>query len=53
MKEKGKITNSEYQEINQISRQMATNELQNLTNVFKMLKNSGYGAGSYYELVNQ
>jgi ATP-dependent DNA helicase RecG len=53
VKEKEKITNKEYQDINQISRQMATNELQDLTNVFKLLKNSGYGAGSYYELVNQ
>ncbi|MDR2145657.1 MAG: putative DNA binding domain-containing protein [Tannerella sp.] len=53
VKEKGKITNSEYQEINSISRQMATKELHNLTNSFNLLRNSGYGAGSYYELVNQ
>jgi len=51
--EKGKITNGVYQKINHISRQMATIELQSLTNLFKLLKNSGYGAGSYYELVNQ
>lgn len=52
VKEKGKITNKEYQEMNQISRQMATNDLQDLTNEFKLLKNNGYGAGSYYELAN-
>jgi len=52
VKEKGKITNREYQEINDISRQMATNELHNLVNVFKLLVNKGYGAGSYFEIVN-
>jgi ATP-dependent DNA helicase RecG len=52
VKEKGKITNKEYQEINKISRQMATNELYNLTKLFKLLVNKGYGAGSYFELVN-
>jgi len=51
VKEKGKITNSEYQKINNVSRQMATNELHNLVNLYKLLINSGYGAGSYYELV--
>ena len=52
VKEKGRITNSEYQEINNVSRQMATNELHNLVNDYKLLVNNGYGAGSYYELVN-
>ena len=52
VKEKGRITNKEYQEMNQISRQMATNDLQDLTNEFKLLKNNGYGAGSYYESAN-
>jgi ATP-dependent DNA helicase RecG len=52
VREKGKITNKEYQAINHISRQMATNELHHLANVFKMLVNRGYGAGSYFELVN-
>ena len=52
VKEKGRITNAEYQEINLISRQMATNELRNLVNEFKLLINKGYGAGSYFELVN-
>lgn len=52
VKENGRITNSEYQKINEISRQMATNELHNLVNEFKLLINKGYGAGSYFELVN-
>jgi ATP-dependent DNA helicase RecG len=51
VKEKGKITNKEYQEINSISRQMATNELHDLVNTFKLLINNGHGAGSYFELV--
>jgi len=51
-KVKGRIANAEYQEINKISRQMATKELHNLTNEFKLLINRGYGAGSYFELVN-
>jgi ATP-dependent DNA helicase RecG len=53
VKEQGKITNKEYQEINQISRQMATKELGDLTNTFKLMVNSGFGAGSFYELGNQ
>lgn len=52
VKEKGKITNSEYQKINTVARQTATKELNELTKVFKLLINRGYGAGSYYELVN-
>ena len=52
VKEKGKITNKVYQEINTVARQTATKELNELTKVFKLLINRGYGAGSYYELVN-
>jgi len=52
VKEKGRITNAEYQEINKVSRQMATNELHNLANEFNLLINKGYGAGSYFEFVN-
>jgi ATP-dependent DNA helicase RecG len=52
VKTKGKITNAEYQEINSVSRQMATSELHNLVNAFNLLINKGYGAGSYFELVN-
>ena len=52
VKEKGKITNKEYQAINKVSRQTATNDLNELTNIFKLLINNGYGAGSYFEMVN-
>lgn len=51
VKEKGKITNKEYQEINEVSRQTATNELHSLVNKYNILINSGYGAGSRFELV--
>jgi len=50
--ENEKITNKEYQKMNNVSRQMATNELHNLANVFKLLINNGYGAGSHFRLVN-
>ena len=53
VKTKGKITNSEYQELNNISRRTATDELAELTNKFEMFKNTGYGAGSFYELIAQ
>ena len=52
VKDKVKITNKVYQEINTVARQTATKELNELTKVFKLLINRGYGAGSYYELVN-
>ena len=52
VKEKGKITNSEYQKINTVARQTATKDLNELTKVFKLLINEGFGAGSYFELVN-
>jgi ATP-dependent DNA helicase RecG len=50
VKEKGKVTNKEYQEINSISRRWASVELADLVdkNVFR---NVGYGAGSCYELI--
>jgi len=51
VKEKGKITNKEYQEINEVSRQTATNELHSLVNEYNILINNGYGAGSYFKLV--
>ena len=52
VKERGRITNKEYQEINEVSRQTATNELHELTNSYNLLTNSGFGAGSHFELVN-
>ena len=53
VKENGRITNKEYQEINNCSRNTASNELKELENRFNFLVNSGYGAGSYYELIAQ
>jgi ATP-dependent DNA helicase RecG len=50
VKEKGKITNSEYQSINECSRNTASNELAELVNK-KLLNTSGQkGAGAYYIL---
>ena len=52
VKEKGKITNGEYQEINSVSKRTATSELTELENN-NIFKNTGFGAGSYYELIGQ
>jgi ATP-dependent DNA helicase RecG len=51
VKEKGKITNKEYQEINDISNRTATNELKELAEEFGLLKMSGAGAGTFYEFI--
>ena len=50
MKERGKITNSEYQTINLVAKPTATRDLAELTDTYKILKNTGFGAGSIYEL---
>ena len=50
MKEKGKITNAEYQEINNVSKRTATNDLTELVTKYKLANNTGFGAGSFYEL---
>ena len=50
LKERGKITNSEYQKLNNISKRTATNDLADLVDN-KMIRNYGVGAGSYYELI--
>jgi len=50
VKERGRITNKEYQEINRCSRNTATNDLRDLCSR-GLLKESGRkGAGSYYEI---
>jgi len=51
IKTKGKITNAEYQEINNVSKRTATNDLSELVEQHKLLNNKGFGAGSYYELI--
>ena len=50
VKEHGKITNKEYQNINKISNRTATSDLKELVETFKVLKMSGAGANTYYEL---
>jgi ATP-dependent DNA helicase RecG len=49
VKEKGKITNSEYQKINEIGNRTATYELKELVEKFNLLKMSGASVGTYYE----
>lgn len=51
MKEKGKITNAEYQEINSVSKRTATNDLTELVTKCELANNTGFGAGSFYELI--
>ena len=49
VKEKGKITNKEYQEINEIGNRTATYELKELVEKFNILKMLGASVGTYYE----
>ena len=49
MREKGKITNSEYQTINEISDRTSSRELENLKQV-GVFKKNGDKKGTYYEL---
>ena len=49
VKEKGKITNREYQGINKISNRTSTYELKELVEKFSLLKMSGASVGTYYE----
>lgn len=53
VKERGKITNREYQEINSVSRQTASNDLSEITDKYRIFVNVGVGAGSYYEINRQ
>jgi ATP-dependent DNA helicase RecG len=50
VKEKGKITNREYQELNNISNRTATNELAELVEKFNVLTQSGAGSAVFYEI---
>jgi ATP-dependent DNA helicase RecG len=53
-KDKGKITNSDYQTLNDISKRTATTELTELADKFKVLTKTGTsGAGIYYNIVGQ
>jgi len=50
VKEKGKITNGEYQKINSVSKRTATNDLSELVVVYRLLKQLGASVGTYYEI---
>src|SRR5699024_915964 len=53
-KEKGKVTNSDYQSLNNISKRTATTELTELVNKYKVLEKVGKsGAGIYYKIIGQ
>jgi ATP-dependent DNA helicase RecG len=52
--ENGKITNSDYQEINKISKRTATNDLTSLVTTFNLFEKSGtFGAGIFYQIKGQ
>ncbi len=53
VKEKGRITNAEYQKLNDCSRNTASAELKNIEKSHILLINKGSGAGSFYELIAQ
>jgi len=54
VKEKGKITNSEYQKINEVSKRTTTNDLADLVNKFTQLTKRGTsGSNIWYEIVGQ
>ena len=50
VKENRKITNSEYQTLNAVSKRTATNDLSELAAKYKLVINVGFGTGSFYEL---
>jgi ATP-dependent DNA helicase RecG len=50
VKEKGKITNGEYQEINNISKRTAAYDLVELVEKYKIFKQVGASIGTYYEI---
>jgi ATP-dependent DNA helicase RecG len=50
VRKNGKITNKEYQKINQISNRTATSDLKELVENFTVLKISGAGASTFYHL---
>ena len=49
VKEKGKITNSEYQTLNSISKRTAAYELVELVEKYKIFRQFGASVGTYYE----
>jgi ATP-dependent DNA helicase RecG len=54
VKENGKITNSDYQKINKVSKRTATNELTELVEKYALLNRNGTsGSNIFYNLVGQ
>jgi len=51
VKEKGKITNKEYQEINSVSKRTAAYELIESVETYKIFKQQGESVGTYYEIL--
>jgi ATP-dependent DNA helicase RecG len=49
VKKNGKITSKEYQDINEISKRTSVNELADLVEKYKILKQLGASVGTYYE----
>jgi ATP-dependent DNA helicase RecG len=50
VKDKGRITNSEYQKINEISKRTAAYELVELVEKYKLFNQLGASVGTYYEI---
>ena len=50
LKERGKITNSEYQELNNISKRTTSNDLTDLVEKYNLLRQLGASVSTYYEL---
>ena len=53
IKTKGKITNSEYQEINEIGKSVTIDELRNLVEQQIFVRVGETGRGTYYKLANK
>ena len=51
VKEKGRITNADYQELNSVSRYTATRDLSELVEKYQIMVSIGKGAGSHYEIL--
>jgi len=51
VKENGHITNKEYQNLNLVAKPTATRDLSQLVEIYKLFRNKGKGAGSFYELI--
>jgi len=53
-KEKGKITNSDYQDLNEISKRTASNELTELVEKYALFERKGTsGSNIFYKIVGQ